>query len=112
MTSVGVSPLIDDQSNDDPTTADVAPGTTLTADRKKLYIRYALIAVAVMLVVYLLYFSYSRFQINQSLSGNEPFIEKTVKTGTESDRSFDIDSEVRRLSDLQEQYLRKLNRNR
>ncbi len=106
------SPLMEE------TPAPVAPDTTTTdasattKDKKKLYMKYALIVVAVLLVFYVLYFSYSRFRINQTLGGTEPFIEKTVKTGTDSDRSFDIGREVQRLSDLQEQYLRKLNRRR
>lgn len=81
-----------------------------TSDKKKKYIRFALIALVVLLVIYIMYYSYSCFCSNQALGSPEKFTEKTVKSGVDSDKSFDIDAEVQRLSDLQEQYLRKLNR--
>jgi hypothetical protein len=79
------------------------------ADKAK-YKKYGMIIAIAVVVLLIIYYSYSCFCFNQTLGGNEPFIEKTVKSGTDSDKSFDIDAEVRRLSDLQEQYLRKLNR--
>lgn len=63
------------------------------------------------LVVYLLYYSYSCFYENQDLN-NEPFIEKTVKTGIDDDQVFDVDSEVNKLRQLQEKYLVSLNAKR
>lgn len=66
--------------------------------------------MVIALVVYILYYSYSCFCENQNF--DEAFIEKTVKTGTESDKSFDVDTEITRLSDLQEQYLEKINSRR
>lgn len=71
---------------------------------------YLLGAVAILLVLYIFYYSYTCFCDNQRL--DEPFIEKTIKTGIDDDISFDVDVEVKRLSDLQEQYMRKLNTRR
>jgi hypothetical protein len=71
---------------------------------------YLLGTVAVLLVLYIFYYSYTCFCNNQHF--DEPFIEKTIKTGIDDDRSFDVDVEVKRLSDIQEQYLRKLNTRR
>jgi hypothetical protein len=66
--------------------------------------------IVIALVVYILYYSYSCFCENQDF--DEAFIEKTVKTGTEDDKSFDVDAEIVRLSDLQEKYLEKINSKR
>lgn len=71
---------------------------------------YALAGIVIVLVLYMFYYSYSCFCENQELSEN--FIEKTVKTGIDSDRSFDVSSEVKKLSQLQEQYLQQINSKR
>jgi len=71
--------------------------------------RYGYVVIIGLLIVYIFYYSYNSFCENQN---SEPFIEKTIRTGIDDDRSFDVDAEVKRLSDLQEQYLRKLNNQR
>lgn len=69
---------------------------------------YALIAVVVLLVLYLAYYAYKSFYDNQC--DDEGFIEKTIKTGTESDSEFDMDTEVSKLRRLQEKYLSNVRR--
>jgi hypothetical protein len=69
---------------------------------------YGLSLVVFGLVVCLLYYSYTCFYENQELI-IDPFIEKTVKTGTDSDKVFDVDGEINKLRRLQEKYLEKLN---
>lgn len=76
---------------------------------KNKYITYILAAIVVSLVLYLLYYSYTCFCENQAIELSEPFIEKTVKTGIDSDKSFDIDVEVNKLSERQEEYLKQIN---
>ena len=93
------------------TTPVPTPVVTKEPEKKKNYVPYIIAAVIVAFVIYVFYYSYSCFQLNQA-PPLEPFIEKTIKTGTETDKSFDIDTEVRRLSDLQEKYLRDLNKAR
>ena len=67
---------------------------------------YILIAIVAVLVLYLIYYAYTSFYVNQDT--DECFIEKTVKTGTESDVEFDMDVEVSKLKRLQEKYLASL----
>ena len=69
---------------------------------------YLLSVVVVGLVLYLFYYSYQCFQSNSDDMISESFIEKTVKTGPGSDRSFDMNEEVDRLRKLQEDYLASL----
>ena len=78
------------------------------SDKSK-WMSYAITITVVCLVLYVFYYSWCCFQENQC---EEPFIEKTIKTGIDDDKSFDIDKEVKRLSDIQESYLRKLNAKR
>jgi hypothetical protein len=94
-----ISPLVDNIPNDD---ISISSGNMYT---------YGLSFVVCILVVYLLYYSYTCFYENQELI-IEPFIEKTVKTGTDSDKVFDVDGEVNKLRQLQEKYLEKLNAKR
>jgi hypothetical protein len=67
--------------------------------------RYGHIVIIGLLISYIFYYSYNNFCENQK---SEPFIEKTIQTGIKDDKSFNVDDEVKRLSDLQEQYLNKL----
>jgi hypothetical protein len=92
------------------------PSTNQYDDSKNVYgnavdmcYNYGYIIIISLLIVYIFYYSYNSFCENQN---SEPFIEKTVKTGIDADKSFDVDEEVKKLSDLQEQYLRKLNNQR
>lgn len=57
-------------------------------------------------IIYLFYYAYQCFQTNQSI--NEGFIEKTIKTGTESDLSFDVGAEIKKLNELHERLLSQL----
>lgn len=79
------------------------------SDNKRSVYTYILAGIVISLVLYIFYYSYGCFQSNQDLAINEGFIEKTIKSGPDSDKSFDMDSEIKRLSDMQEQFLRKLN---
>lgn len=71
--------------------------------------RYGMMLCIGALCLYILYYSYCNFCDNQNI---EPYIEKTVRTGIADDKSFDVEAEVKRLSDMQEKYLRKLNSQR
>jgi hypothetical protein len=71
--------------------------------------KYTLSIVVIVIIFYILYKSYNNFYANQD---TEPFIEKTIKTGIDDDKSFDVDTEVSRLSNMQESYLKKLNSRR
>jgi hypothetical protein len=72
---------------------------------KGMYIRYALIVCAVLLVIYLLHNAYKSFRSNQ----HENFINHQPRTDTQSDKPndimFDMDIEIKKLIKLQEKYL-------
>ncbi len=80
------------------------PYKNIVSDRTQLALKIFICAC----VLYMFFYSYKCFCANQTI--NEGFIEKTIKTGTESDLSFDVDAEVKKLSDLQEKYLVQLDK--
>jgi len=102
---VTVSPLLEATDNT-PVKGDVV---TVASDRSPY--TYVLSIIIIGLVVYLLYYSYTCFYENQDLI-NEPFIEKTIKTGIDDDHVFDVDDEVNKLRQLQEKYLNSINSKR
>ena len=103
---VTASPLLETVTDDTP-----AKGAAVTVDCARTPYTYVLSIIIIGLVVYLLYYSYTCFYENQDLI-NEPFIEKTIKTGIDDDRVFDVDGEVNKLRQLQEKYLNSLNSKR
>jgi len=103
---VTASPLLETVTDDTP-----VKGGVVTVDGTRTPYTYVLSIIIIGLVVYLLYYSYTCFYENQDLI-NEPFIEKTIKTGIDDDRVFDVDGEVNKLRQLQEKYLNSLNSKR
>jgi hypothetical protein len=103
---VTASPLLETVTGDTP-----VKGGVVTVDCARTPYTYVLSIIIIGLVVYLLYYSYTCFYENQDLI-NEPFIEKTIKTGIDDDRVFDVDGEVNKLRQLQEKYLNSLNSKR
>lgn len=73
---------------------------------------YLLAIIVVVLVLFLLYHAYSCFYINQELDFTEPYINPQPRSDPQDDNPFDVDSEVKKLIQLQEQYLEKLQRSR
>lgn len=71
---------------------------------------YILSFIIVGLILYLLYYSFCCFYNNQEIN-NESFITKPIKTGIDSDKSFDIESEISKLRRAQENYLKSINDN-
>jgi hypothetical protein len=69
---------------------------------------YILAFVVVAIVVGIIYCSCMKFKENQETDVCDSFLEKTIKSGPADDKSFDVDAEVKRLSELQESYLEKL----
>jgi hypothetical protein len=73
------------------------------------YIRYALIVCAAILVIYLFYNAYKSFINNQ----HEEFVNHQPRTDPQSDKSndimFDMDIEIKKLIKLQEKYLSQIN---
>lgn len=80
------------------------PKKKIIDDRTQMILKIIICAC----ILYMFFYSYKCFCSNQSI--NEEFIEKTIKTGTETDLSFDVDAEVKKLSDMQEKYLVQLGR--
>jgi hypothetical protein len=66
---------------------------------------FLLVAVVICLVLFLIYHAYSCFCINQDI---EPYLNTQLSTDTQRDNAFDVDDEVQKLSQMQEQYLEKL----
>ena len=73
-------------------------------------IQYLIMGVSVLVILYILYKAGYCFYKKQS--DCDSFISKTIKTGTDSDKSFDVEIEVNELIKKQESYLHKLNANR
>ena len=73
---------------------------------------YLLAIIVVVLVLFLVYHAYSCFYINQELDFTEPYINPQPRSDPQDDNPFDVDSEVKKLIQLQEQYLEKLQRSR
>jgi hypothetical protein len=97
------SPLVDYDSIKK--TIDLGP------DNKASY-TYILIAIVVILILFLIYHAYSCFCSNQDLDMLEPYINGSPRTDVQSDKSFDVEDEVQKLIQLQEQHLEKLQRSR
>jgi hypothetical protein len=97
-----VSPLID---NDNVTKT--AGSVSLIKGKSPYFYMTACVVVA--LLVYMLYYSYTCFYENQDLI-NEPFIEKTIQTGISDDKVFDVETEVNKLREFQENYLNSINK--
>ena len=73
------------------------------------YYTYILSLLVVVIIVGLMYHSYSCYCANQDLyEDDEGFIEKTIKSGADSDLSFDVDDHVNQLIKKQEKYLASL----
>jgi hypothetical protein len=85
---------------------DIPPKTENTLKTERPHYTYLLSLVVVVIVIGLLYHSYNCYCTNQDLyEDSEGFIEKTVKSGTDSDLSFDVDYQVNQLNQKQEKYL-------
>ena len=65
--------------------------------------------IVICLVLFLMYHAYSCFCINQE---TEPYINEQPRSDVQADKEFDVDIEVKKLTDLQEEYLEKLQRSR
>jgi hypothetical protein len=83
--------------------------TENTLKIERTYYTYILSLLVVTIIIGLLYHSYSCYCTNQDLYEDpEGFIEKTVKSGTDSDLSFDVDDQIKQLMQKQEKYLARL----
>ena len=100
---IPVSSLIDTSPDRSPETPAITGG-----DDNSSY-TFLLVAVVICLVLFLIYHAYSCFCINQEI---EPYLNTQPRTDTQSDKAFDVDDEVQKLSQMQEQYLEKLQRAR
>jgi hypothetical protein len=94
-----VSSLIDTSHEDSPK----IPATI--GDSGSSSYTFLLGVVVICLVLFLIYHAYSCFCINQEI---EPYLNTQPRTDTPSDNAFDVDDEIQKLSQMQEQYLEKL----
>jgi cell division protein FtsL len=97
-----VSSLIDTSQENTPE----IPAKTISGGGNSSY-TFLLVAVVICLVLFLIYHAYSCFCINQEI---EPYLNTQPRTDIQSDKAFDVDDEVKKLSQMQEQYLEKLQR--
>jgi len=67
--------------------------------------KYILAVIAVIIIGFILYNAYKQFCDNRV---KEPYINEQPKTHPQSDTSFDMDLEVKKLIRLQEEYLSNL----
>lgn len=65
--------------------------------------------IVICLVLFLMFHAYSCFCINQEI---EPYINEQPRTDVQVDKEFDVDNEVEKLIQTQEEYLEKLQRSR
>ena len=102
VSNTDVSPIIDADSSDNKDTK------TTKGGGNSYTILLALIIV--ILVLFLMYHAYSCFCTNQN--SIEPYINESPRTDTQDDKPFDVGYEVKKLIQLQETYLEKLQRSR
>lgn len=84
---------------------------TSVGDRNMSY-TYLLAIIVVILVLFLVYHAYSCFCSNQDLNFSESYINGSPRTDPPDDNPFDVDDEVKKLIQLQEQYIEKLQSSR
>lgn len=100
---VTLNPLQDITSMDNNTTL------KLTGDKYKSYT--CILAVIIVCIIILgCYYAYSCFCANQDIE--ESYINKQPRTDQPGDKAFDVDAEIKKLIQLQEQYLAKLQKSR
>jgi hypothetical protein len=107
-----ISPLMEQTNPDVKQNSNIVISKDNETDIKKnntTVYTYILSFIIVGLILYLLYYSYCCFYNNQE--NNESFITKPIKTGIDSDKSFDIESEISKLRRAQENYLKSINDN-
>ena len=71
--------------------------------------KYVIPILIVCIVVFVFYQAYVRFYENQH---SEPYINPQPRTDPQSDKSFDVDAEVKKLIQSQEKYLAELQKSR
>lgn len=106
--SIETSSLIETSASTKESSTTDVPEKDVKPSTQKSYYTYFLTIIVLALILTLFYHAYSCFCANQ-VELNEGFIEKTIKTGTDSDLSFDVDDEVNKLARMQEQYLSRIN---
>ena len=86
-----------------------APGPP--SSNTKIY-TYMLAIIIVIVVVFIMYNSYSYFCINRDSDISEPYINTQPRDDPPGDNAFDVESEVKKLVQMQEEYLETLQRSR
>ena len=79
--------------------------------KKYSYYTYFLAFIVVCLILVFLYYKYKCFQSNRCTKIQQPFVIRQPRSDTQTDKSFDMDEEVRKLTMMQEKYLKSLNEN-
>jgi len=73
---------------------------------------YMLVIVIILLLMFLFYHAYSCFHTNQNINFLEPYKNGSPRDDPQSDDSFDVEKEVKKLIQMQERFLEKLQRAR
>lgn len=104
------SPIVETDKIDITDDENIEKDTVLEVDgRGYSTYTYLLALIVICLVIFMLYHAYSCFCENQDI---EPYINEQPRTDPQSDKAFDVDQEVKKLLQLQEQYLEQLQRTR
>lgn len=98
------SPIIDDTIN--------SLNDKDTAKESPLLYTMMLSVCVVVIILFLIYHSYSCFCNNRESDVGESYINEQPRTDIQTDNSFDVDSEVKKLVQFQERHLEKLQRSR
>lgn len=69
---------------------------------------YMLIIVILLLLIFLCYHAYSCFQMNQDIIFLESYKNGPPRSDPQSDNAFDVEKEVKKLIQMQERFLEKL----
>lgn len=75
---------------------------------KKPSYTYVLVVVVILLMMFLCFHAYTCFHTNQNMNFLEPYINGPPRTDTQADKPFDVDKEVKKLIQMQERFLEKL----
>ena len=86
---------------------DYNTNSSVTNTSSNNYYMYMVGFLIIAVIIYLLWTSYSCFYDNQDLF-DDPFISGTIKSSPDDDIVFDVDGEINKLRELQENYLNNL----
>jgi predicted negative regulator of RcsB-dependent stress response len=109
MSDPNISPIVETTEPVD--VIGVGGDATITKDVHNSTYKIMLIGVVVIVLLFVVWHSYSCFTTNQLISFPETYVNEQPRTDPQSDDSFDVNDEIKKLIQLQENHLGKIRNN-